>query len=87
VPAPRLHAAALFDLMKELSDDHGGQYVPKLQLQRMYAEECRRKGWSACHWTAVGRELGNLTDKRKVRRHGRRIIVYQVPKATTAETH
>jgi hypothetical protein len=79
VPAARLHAAALFDLMKELSDDHSGQYVPKLQLQRMYADECRRRNWLACHWTAIGRELGRLTDKRKVRRHGRRIMVYRVP--------
>src|SRR5687767_7132741 len=54
--APQLHAAALFDLIRDLSDDHGGQYVPKSQLQRMYVEECRRREWAALHWTAIGRE-------------------------------
>ena len=76
---PALHAAVLFDLMKDLSDDHGGQYVPKSQLQRMYVEECRRREWATLHWTAIGRELSKLTDKRKVRRHGQRIIVYRIP--------
>ena len=76
---PARHAAALFDLMKDLGDDHGGHYVPKSQLQRMYADECRRREWSTLHWTAIGRELSKLTDKRKVRRHGRRITVYRVP--------
>jgi hypothetical protein len=77
--APQLHAAALFDLMRDLSDDHAGQYVPKSQLQRMYVEECRRREWAALHWTAIGRELSKLTDKRKVRRHGERIVVYRIP--------
>ena len=81
---PALHAAALFDLMKDLSYDHGGQYVPKSQMQRMYVEECRRREWSSLHWTAIGRELGKLTDKRKVRRHGHRIMVYRVPTRSAA---
>jgi hypothetical protein len=55
-------------------------YIPHAHLERTYVELCRLEGWAQIHWTALGREMGKLTDRKKVKRNGKALRVYRIPR-------
>ena len=78
---PLRHARALIALIREECPEIVGLYVPKSDLERTYRELCAAKSWEAHHWTAVARQLQDLTKKRDVKRGGIRFVAYQIPSA------
>lgn len=82
MPSPALiHARALIAFIQEQCPDYIGGYVPRPDLERFYRRDlCYREGWSPRHWTAIARQLGELTDRKSVRDGGQRFIGYCVPR-------
>ena len=74
------HAAALLQLICDECPEKIGKYIPHAHLERTYDELCRMEGWARLHWTALGRELGKLTDRKKVKRNGKALRVYRIPR-------
>jgi hypothetical protein len=75
-----IHAQALIALIQEECPQHIGGYVPRPDMESCYRELCMREGWKVRHWTAIARQLGELTDKKSVRHRGQRFIGYRIPK-------
>lgn len=75
-----IHARALIALIQEECPQHIGGYVPRPDLETCYRELCAREGWKPRHWTAIARQLSELTDKKSVRHRGQRFIGYRIPK-------
>ena len=74
------HAAALLQLICEECPEKIGKYIPHSHLERTYDELCRMEGWARLHWTVLGRELAKLTDRKKVKRNGKALRVYRIPR-------
>ena len=74
------HAAALLQLICDECPEKVEKYIPHAHLERTYDELCRIEGWARLHWTALGRELAKLTDRKKVKRNGRALRVYRIPR-------
>ena len=70
-------------LLTEISEhtDVGGLYVPASDLQRLYEELALERGWQRKSWYVIGRELGQLTERRMKRRGAQRFTVYKIPRA------
>ena len=64
-----------------------GTYVPRSELERFYGELCAREGWTRRHWAAVGRQLNQLTDRRRLKRNGKQFRAYRIPSADTIHMH
>ena len=80
-PRPaRVHAAALLQLICDECPEKIGKYIPHAHIERTYDELCRKEGWDRLHWTALGRELAKLTDRKKVKRNGKALRVYRIPR-------
>ena len=45
-------------------------------LSRCYLEIAQQEGWPELQWAAIGRELGKLTKKKTIKRHGKRHVAY-----------
>ena len=57
---------------------------PRPDLERFYRRDlCVREGWKARHWTAIARQLGQITDKKSVRDSGERFVGYRIPAPRT----
>jgi hypothetical protein len=39
-------------------------------------EIAQQEGWPELQWAAIGRELGKLTKKKTIKRHGKRHVAY-----------
>ena len=76
---PLRQARALIDLIREECPDFVGRYVPKSDLERTYRELCAAEAWEPKHWTAIARQLGDMTKKRELKRSGMRFVAYQIP--------
>ncbi len=75
------HAKALLDHVVAGSPDLIGSYIPHIQLDTVYRRDlCTKRRWSPHKWDAIGRELGKLTDKRIIKRGGKRFACYLIPK-------
>ena len=74
-----MHARALVELIRKECPDFVGRYIPKSDLERTYFELCSIEGWRRRHWTAIARQLGQITKKREMKRGGVRFIAYQLP--------
>jgi hypothetical protein len=70
------HARALLVLIAEETPDAVGLWVLKSDLEIVYRELAAREGWDRLHWNRIGAELGKLTRKRTVKRHGQRHVAY-----------
>jgi hypothetical protein len=78
---PLIHARALLAFIQEWSPEFVGGYVPRPDLEKLYRRDlCNLKGWEPFHWTAIARQLGQITDKKTVREKGERFVGYRVPK-------
>jgi len=78
---PLIHAGALLAFIQEYSPEFVGGYVPRPDLERFYRRDlCKLKGWEPYHWTAIARQLGQITDKKTVREKGERFVGYRVPR-------
>jgi hypothetical protein len=76
-----IHARALLSFIQEECPQYVGGYVPRPDLERFYQHDlCAREGWEPHHWTAIARQLGELTEKKSVRDGGERFVGYQVPR-------
>ena len=76
-PKPAVtHARALLDLVREEMPDAVGAWLIASDLARTYAELTKREGWRELSWCSIGRELGKLTRRRTVKRHGKRHVAY-----------
>ena len=80
-PEPLVHAKALLRQIQLHAEDVVGTYIPQSHLQRFYHELCEREGWTPRSWTAVGRRLNGLTDRRRLKRNGRQFRAYRIPRA------
>ena len=80
-PEALRHAKALLEFIRGECPEMVGKYVPQPHLMRTYFEFCELEGWSARHWTAIGRQLATMTERKCVKRHGKRFRVYRIPKA------
>jgi hypothetical protein len=78
-PEPLMHARALLQLVQTECPEKMGKYVPQSNLERTYRQMCTQNEWSPKHWTAIGRRLGRLTDRRTVKRDGKRFRAYRIP--------
>ena len=78
-PEPLMHARALLQLVQTECPDKMGKYVPQSHLERTYRQMCTQNDWKPWHWTAIGRRLGRLTDRRTVKRDGERFRAYRIP--------
>ena len=63
------------------AEDAIGKYIPQSQLERFYGELCEREGWTPRSWTAIGRRLKGLTDRRRLKRNGKQFRAYRIPRA------
>ena len=80
-PEPRRHAKALLEFIQDECPHLIGKYVPHVDLDGAYREFCEREGWTARHWTAIARQLGEITDKKTLTRNGERFrAAYRIPK-------
>jgi hypothetical protein len=76
-----IHARTLLAFVQEECPEYVGGYVPRPDLEKCYRRDlCAREGWKPRHWTAIARQLGELTEKKSVRDGGERFVVYQVPR-------
>ena len=80
-PEPLTHARVLLEQIQVHAEDVVGTYIPQSQLQRFYRELCEREGWTPRSWTAIGRRLKGLTDRRRLKRNGRQFRAYRIPRA------
>ena len=78
-PEPLMHARALLQLVQTECPETMGKYVPQSHLERTYRQMCTQNEWKPKHWTAIGRRLGRLTDRRTVKRDGKRFRAYRIP--------
>lgn len=78
-PEPLIHARALLQLVQTECPDKMGKYVPQSHLERTYRQMCMQNDWKRRHWTAIGRQLIGLTDRRIVKRSGKRFRAYRIP--------
>ncbi len=77
---PEIHARALLNFIRAECPQFIGGYVPHKDLESFYRRDlCRREGWEPLGWTAIGRELGELTHKKTVRLRGARFVGYRIP--------
>jgi hypothetical protein len=74
---------ALLALVRDECPQYVGGFIPRPDLEACYRELCMREGWEARHWTAIARQLGEITDKKSVRDGGDRFMAYRIPKART----
>lgn len=79
-PEPLKHARALLQLIQTECPHLCGKYIPQSDLARTYRELCAQEQWKPRHWTAIGRRLGKLTDKKNVKRNGSRFVAYRIPR-------
>ena len=78
---PLIHARALLAFIQEHSPEYGGGYVPRPDLEKFYRRDlCNLKGWKPFRWTAIARQLGQITHKKLVRENRERFVGYRVPK-------
>jgi hypothetical protein len=47
----------------------------------MYREMCERENWEPRQWTAIGRELGKMSERVVRKSKGRRFVAYRVPRS------
>jgi hypothetical protein len=80
-PEALRHARALLEFIRGECPEMAGKYVPQPHLMRTYREYCDLEGWPPRHWTAIGRQLATMTERKCVKRHGKRFRVYRIPKA------
>ena len=80
-PVPRAHARAILEQIQMYAEETVGTYVPQSELERFYGELCEREGWTRRHWAAVGRQLNQLTDRRRLKRNGKQFRAYRIPRA------
>lgn len=78
-PEPLIHTKALLRLVQTECPEKMGKYVPQSHLERTYRQMCTQNDWRPKHWTAIGRQLAGLTDRRIVKRSGKRFRVYRIP--------
>jgi hypothetical protein len=79
-----IHARALLAFIRKECPEFVGGYVPRPDLERFYRRDlCAREGWQPHHWTAIARQLGELTEKKSVRDGGERFVSYRIPKSST----
>jgi uncharacterized protein (DUF4415 family) len=79
-PEPLVHAKALLWLIQTQCPEKMGKYVPQSHLARTYQQMCAQNDWKPRHWTAIGRRLARLTDRRTVKRDRKRFRAYRIPK-------
>src|SRR5262245_19955609 len=77
-PAARVQARALLALVQAECPEV--KWVLQGDLERMHREICRKESRKSCHWNAIGRELAKLTMRRQVKRLGRRLRAYKIPR-------
>ena len=70
------HARALMELLREQCPEAVGSWLLASDLARTYSELTKREGWAELSWCVIGRELGRLTQRRTVKRHGKRHVAY-----------
>jgi hypothetical protein len=80
---PLIHARALLALVQVECPQYVGGYVPRPDLEGCYRELCEREGWKPRHWTAIARQLGEITSKKTVRHRGERFVGYRIPRPST----
>ncbi len=79
-----IHAGALLAFIQEECPDFIGGYVPRPDLERFYRNDlCEREAWKPRHWTAIARQLGEITSKKTVRHKGERFVGYRIPRPST----
>ena len=78
---PQLHAKALVAFIQEECPQLTGTYVPCSDLARSYEELAAAEGWRALGWTAIARQLGSMTNKKSVKRGGKRFTAYRIPRS------
>jgi hypothetical protein len=78
-PEPLMHARVLLQLVQTECPEKMGKYVPQSHLERTYRQMCMQNDWKRRHWTAIGRQLIGLTDRRIVKRSGKRFRAYRIP--------
>ena len=86
-PEPLVHAKALLRQIQLHAEDVVGTYIPQSQLQRFYRELCEREGWTPRSWTAIGRRLNSLTDRRRLKRNGKQFRAYKIPRVCAQRVH
>lgn len=76
---PQAQAQALLYEIQAHAEDCVGAYVPQSHLKRFYEELAEHKGWEVQHWSVLGAELRRLTDKKLIKRRGKRFVTYKIP--------
>ena len=86
-PEPLTHARVLLEQIQVHAEDVVGTYIPQSQLQRFYKELCERAGWTPRSWSAIGRRLNSLTDRRRLKRNGKQFRAYKIPRVCAQRVH
>ena len=77
---PQMHAKALLAFIQEECPQLIGTYVPCSDLTKSYEEFAATEGWTTRGWTSVARQMGSMTNKKSVKRSGRRFTAYRIPR-------
>jgi len=78
---PLIDAGAVLAFIQEECPDFIGGYVLRPDLERFYRNDlCKREAWKPRHWTAIARQLGEITSKKTVRHRGQRFVGYRIPR-------
>ena len=80
-PEPLVHARALIQLIQTECPEKIGGYIPRAHLESAYKQMCAQNDWKPRHWSAIGRRLNRLTDRRRLKRNGRQFCAYRIPRA------
>jgi hypothetical protein len=79
-PLRKKHARVLIELIQEECPQLIGEYVWPSDLEKTYRELCEKKGWQPFHWTGIGRQLAELTDRITKKPGGRGRRAYRIPR-------
>lgn len=71
----QMQAATFLKILRETIDVNG-HWLLVQDLSRCYREIAQQEGWPELGWTAIGREMGKLTRRRTIKRHGKRHVAY-----------
>ena len=79
-PLRLTHARALLTLIQQECPQLIGQFVWQSELETTYAELCEMRGWQPFHWTGIGRQLANLTDRIIKKPDSKARRAYRIPR-------
>ena len=75
-----IHVAHLVAILAAASDDYPElrrRWIPRGDLEKYYAELALARGWQRQKWTAMGKALARIAQRRRAKVEGRSVTCYK----------